>query len=202
MAERHPILKQLPNYLTILRISLVPALVVVMLFIGKEDPATLKPEFLTLSYISALILFALATTDFFDGYLARRLDLVTTTGKFLDPIADKFAVMSAMIMCVSLDRVPAWMVVVIIGREMAVTGLRGIASSEGIVIESSMLGKYKTTFQYVALVALLLHYRCTYLNLNFHNVGTVFLYIALIFTLWSGIEYFLRFSKAALSPKK
>ena len=104
-----------------------------------------------------------------------------------------------MIMLIPLGRIPVWMVIVIIIREIGVTGLRGIAVNEGIVIQASALGKYKTIFQAVALVGLCLHY--SYLNVNFHLVGMAFLWGALIVTLWSGFAYFRKF-KQVISPKK
>jgi CDP-diacylglycerol--glycerol-3-phosphate 3-phosphatidyltransferase len=142
-------------------------------------------------------------TDWLDGYLARRMEIVTTLGKFLDPIADKLLVMAALIMILPFDRAPAWMVLVILGREIVITGLRGIASNEGIVIAASRLGKYKTIFQIVAILGLLLHYdyywffglKNPYLYVNMHNVGIFFLWVATIITIWSGIDYLVRFFK-------
>jgi len=128
-----------------------------------------------------------------DGFFARRYEAVTTLGKFLDPLADKILVSVTMIMLIPLERIPVWMVIVIIAREMAITGLRGIAVSEGIVIQASWLGKYKTIFQCVALVALSLHY--SYFHINFHLVGMVVMWVALAFTVWSGWDYFSQFSR-------
>jgi len=104
-----------------------------------------------------------------------------------------------MIMLIPLQRIPVWMVIVIIAREMAITGLRGIAVSEGIVIQASWLGKYKTIFQCVALVALCLHY--SYFHINFHWVGMVVLWVALAFTVWSGWDYFSQFSREVFTKK-
>jgi len=152
----------------------------------------------------AAILFAVASfTDWLDGYLARRMGIVTVLGKFLDPIADKLIVMAALIMIIPYDRVPAWMVLVIICREVIITGLRGIASTEGIVIAASNLGKYKTIFQIVAILGLLLHYdyywlfgiQSAYFHVNMHNVGIFYLWIAIIITVWSGVDYLMRFFK-------
>jgi len=150
----------------------------------------------------AAALFAVASiTDWLDGYLARRMGIVTIFGKFLDPIADKLIVMAALIMILPFNRVPAWMVLVILGREIIITGLRGIASSEGIVIQASDLGKYKTIFQIVAIIGLVLHYNYnwffgishTLLTVNMHNVGMFFLWIATVLTVWSGVDYLARF---------
>ncbi len=117
--------------------------------------------------------------------------MVTTFGQFLDPLADKLIVSAALIMLIPLGRVPAWMVVVIVGRELAITGLRTIAVSEGKVISADGLGKKKMVFQIVAILGLLLHYE--YFGVNFHLVGMFFLWLAVVLTLWSGFNYFRRF---------
>ncbi len=184
------LIRHLPNILTLLRILLIPPLVVILFSPSRQ------------AGFFAAALFAVASiTDWLDGYLARRLNIVTMLGKFLDPIADKLMVMSALIMILPFGRVPAWMVLVILGREIVITGLRSIASSEGIVISASKLGKYKTIFQIVAILGLLLHYdyywffgvENPYLYANMHNIGMFFLWIATIITIWSGIDYLVRF---------
>jgi len=180
----------LPNMLTFARIACIPILVLTLL---KDTPA--------MSLIAALIFSLASITDWLDGYLARRLDLVTVMGKFLDPLADKLIVMAALIMMIPLDRVPAWAVFLLIAREVIVTGLRSVASSEGIVIAASNLGKYKTIFQMVAIIVLLLHYDyCWFFGLDipllcadFHNVGLFFFYVSLVLTLWSGMDYLVKF---------
>lgn len=137
-------------------------------------------------------MFGLASiSDLLDGFLARRRKLVTTLGKFLDPLADKLVVSAALIMLIPLGRVPAWMVVVIVGRELAITGLRTVAVSEGQVISADYLGKQKMVFQIVAILGLLLHYE--YFSVNFHAVGMFFMWVAVIMTLWSGFNYFRSF---------
>ena len=170
----------LPNSLTLFRIACIPVLVILLFFPHKAT-----------SFLAALV-FALASiSDLLDGFLARRQQLVTTLGKFLDPLADKLIVSSALIMLVPLGRAPAWMVVVIVGRELAITGLRSMAVSEGKVISADKLGKKKMVFQIVAILGLLLHYE--YFGINFHAVGMFFLWLAVILTLWSGINYFRTF---------
>jgi CDP-diacylglycerol--glycerol-3-phosphate 3-phosphatidyltransferase len=170
----------LPNSLTLFRIACIPVLVILLFFPHKAT-----------SFLAALV-FALASiSDLLDGFLARRRQLVTTFGKFLDPLADKLIVSSALIMLVPLGRAPAWMVVVIVGRELAITGLRSMAVSEGKVISADELGKKKMVFQIVAILGLLLHYE--YFGVNFHVVGMFFLWLAVVLTLWSGINYFRRF---------
>ena len=169
----------LPNLLSLLRIALVPFLVYFLTDIG--------PLF---SALAALTFFVASLTDYFDGYLARRHGHATTLGKFLDPLADKLVVVAALIMLTAINRfprVPAWMVVVIVGRELAVTGLRAIASSEGVILPAEELGKYKMIFQMFALHGLLLHY--SYFHLDFHLAGMYFLWLSLVLGVWSGIDY-------------
>ena len=182
----------LPNTLTLLRIAAIPLLA-----------AFLMSESRSSGFWAAAIFSAASITDWLDGYLARRMGIVTVFGKFLDPIADKLIVMAALIMILPFNRVPAWMVLVILGREIIITGLRGIASTEGIVIQASDLGKYKTIFQIVAIIGLILHYNYnwlfgishTLLTVNMHNVGMFFLWIATVLTVWSGADYLFRFIK-------
>jgi len=182
----------LPNILTMARIAAVPVTVVVLLFDSR-----------TAGLWAAGIFGAAAITDWLDGYLARRMEIVTILGKFLDPLADKLIVMAALIMFIPLGRAPAWAVFVILAREMVITGLRSIASSEGIVIAASDLGKYKTIYQMAAIPALCLHYdyywffgvRLEFLHANMQNVGMFFFWIAFALTVWSGLDYFFKFFK-------
>jgi CDP-diacylglycerol---glycerol-3-phosphate 3-phosphatidyltransferase len=179
-----------PNILTMIRIAAIPLLCVLLL----------SPERRPCFWAAALFAAA-SVTDWLDGYLARRMGIVTVFGKFLDPIADKLIVMAALIMILPFDRVPAWMVLVILGREIIITGLRGIASTEGIVIPASNLGKFKTIFQLVAIIGLLLHYDYHWffsidhplLVVNMHHVGMFYLWIATVITIWSGVDYLHKF---------
>lgn len=180
----------LPNILTMMRIAAIPLLAALLMSPSRS------------AGFWAASLFAIASiTDWLDGYLARRMGIVTIFGKFLDPIADKLIVMAVLIMILPFNRVPAWMVLIILGREIIITGLRGIASSEGIVIQASDLGKYKTIFQIVAILGLVLHYNYNWffgishelLTVNMHNVGMFYLWIATALTVWSGIDYLYRF---------
>ena len=170
----------LPNILSLFRIAVAPVLVLILL----------NPD-RTLSIVASLLFLLAALTDIADGYLARKRGLITTLGKFLDPLADKLLIMTALIMLIPLGRVPAWFVAVIVGREIAVTGLRAVAADGGIVIAAGKSGKYKTVFQTAAVTALLFHY--PFYGVNSHVVGMVFLWIALVLTVWSGIEYFVLF---------
>lgn len=182
----------IPNILTLLRIAAIP-LLVILLFSPSRDSG----------FWAAALFSAASFTDWLDGYLARRMGIETVFGKFLDPIADKLIVMAALIMILPFDRVPAWMVLVILSREIIITGLRGIASTEGIVIQASDLGKFKTIFQLVAIIGLLLHYDYHWffgidhplLTVNMHNVGIFYLWIATVITIWSGVDYLARFVK-------
>lgn len=177
MSRNQGQISNLPNTLSTMRLVLIPAVVICLYFPGRLG-----------SFLAALFFGLAAITDLLDGFYARRYKVVTPLGKFLDPLADKLLVSATMIMLVALGRIPTWIVILIVGREMAVTGLRGIAVIEGKVIEASSLGKYKTIFQSVALICLSLHYR--YLKVDFHAVGMIFLWGALILTMWSGWVYF------------
>jgi CDP-diacylglycerol--glycerol-3-phosphate 3-phosphatidyltransferase len=170
----------LPNSLTLFRVACIPVIVILLFFPHKA-----------ISFLAALVFGLASISDLLDGFLARRQQLVTTFGKFLDPLADKLIVSAALIMLIPLGRAPAWMVVVIVGRELAITGLRSMAVSEGKVISADELGKKKMVFQIVAILGLLLHYE--YFGINLHAVGMFFLWLAVILTLWSGFNYFRRF---------
>jgi len=185
-------LLNLPNLLTLARIAAIPAVVILLMFDTR-----------TTGFIAAAVFGAAAVTDWLDGWLARRWEVVTVLGKFLDPLADKLIVMAALIMLIPLERVPAWAVFLILAREMVVTGLRSIASSEGIVISASDLGKYKTIFQMTAIPGLLLHYdyywlfglRWEIFHVDMHNFGIFYFYVAFFMTMWSGGDYLFKFFK-------
>lgn len=171
-----------PNALTLFRILAVPLIIALMYF----------PNRLT-CYLAGLVFSAAAITDYLDGYLARQKGMVTNLGKVMDPIADKLLVSSTLIMLASLDWVPAWAVCVIIGREFAVTGLRSIIAQNRLDLSASWLGKYKTGFQIAAMIPLLFHYPLW--TIDFDVIGMFFFWGAVVFTLWSGIDYFVRFRK-------
>jgi len=171
-----------PNTLSMFRVAAVPLIVILLLW----------PYRIT-TFFAALIFSIAAITDYFDGFFARQRGLVSNLGKILDPLADKLLVSSSFIMLASLGWIPAWLVCIIIGRELAVTGLRSIMSEHRLDVSASKLGKYKTGFQIAAIIPLLLHY--PYLGINLHMIGYVLLWGALIFTIWSGADYFIRFRK-------
>lgn len=172
----------LPNSLTIFRIFLVPVLVVVLLtkFEGKEIWAV------------AIFLVA-ATTDALDGYVARRRGQVTALGTLLDPVADKLLVSAALISLVEEGLAPAWMVVIIVGRELAVSGLRSLASQRGIQIAASVWGKFKMISQVLAIVLLILDRK---LPLPFSRSGETMLWVVVVLAVFSAADYFLRFYRS------
>jgi len=169
-----------PNIITLTRISVVP-----FLFFLLTSPGPFW------SFVLAVLFVVAAVTDLLDGFIARKYKMITTMGKFLDPLADKLIVNSAMILMIPIGRIDAWIVVIIIMRDLIVDGIRSIASSEGIYIQASMLGKQKTLSQIIAVTALMIHY--PFLGLNAHLVGTITLYVALLMTVYSGIDYFIKF---------
>jgi len=178
MISRHETFN-LPNTITLMRVSVVPFLFILLLSPG---------EFWSL--ILAILFVIASITDFFDGYFARKYQMITTMGKFLDPIADKIMVNTAMILMIPIGRIPAWIVAVTIIRDLIVDVIRSIASSEGIYIQASTLGKQKTVTQIIAVTALIIHY--SIFGINAHAVGTVILYIALVLTIFSGFDYFIK----------
>lgn len=158
---------------------------------GAEMPVT--------HFVGALIFIVASVTDWVDGYYARKYNLVTNMGKFLDPLADKLLVSAAFILLVELGLAPAWVVIIIISREFAVTGLRLILAGQGEVVAANQLGKIKTWAQIIAISALFLH------NTIFALVGIPFddiaLYVALFFTIWSGWDYFYLNRRVLLDSK-
>jgi len=176
-----------PNSLTILRIFFVPLLVVVLL--ERSPNVTLWGVPLNFEVWGVLILALAATTDWLDGYLARRRGEVTTLGILLDPIADKLLISAAFISLVDMSLVPAWMVVIIIGREITVLGLRNIASAEGMIIEASALGKMKMVLQVVAACAVILSRRHVVLKIPAY----ILLWLVVLSAVISAFHYFLKF---------
>lgn len=168
----------LPNKLSIARIFLVPIIVTLILT--------------NFSMRLALCVFLLAAlTDWLDGYIARKSKQVTTLGKLLDPMADKLLICSALIALVEIVRAPAWIVVIIVCREIAITGLRSVAASKGAVIAASKLGKYKTIGEILAVSFLILNEP----PMNKFFLGEILLWIAMALAIISGIEYVIKFNK-------
>lgn len=173
-----------PNLLTLTRILLIPVFVVLF---ATPDPRR--------SIIAAVVFTVAAVTDLLDGYLARRSGQVTKLGKLLDPIADKLLVLSALILLVNVDRVSALVAILIIAREVAVTGIRAIAATEGMIIEAETTGKYKMALQVIAIVLLILEGTALSALGNLHLAGIVTLYLSLILGYVSGAQYVWSFWK-------
>ncbi|WP_019242233.1 MULTISPECIES: CDP-diacylglycerol--glycerol-3-phosphate 3-phosphatidyltransferase [Bacillus] len=179
----------LPNKITVSRICLIPVFLIFMLVDFHWGDLKIGSEYLPIEHlVGALIFIVASVTDWIDGHYARKYNLVTNLGKFLDPLADKLLVSSALIVLVELQLAASWIVIVIISREFAVTGLRLILAGTGEVVAANMLGKIKTWTQIIAVSALLLH------NLPFELISipfaTIALWVSMFFTIWSGWEYF------------
>ncbi|WP_164668931.1 CDP-diacylglycerol--glycerol-3-phosphate 3-phosphatidyltransferase [Virgibacillus doumboii] len=181
----------IPNKITLSRICLIPIFIILMSVPFNWGSWDIGDAELPVSHFVAALLFIVASaTDWIDGHYARKYNLVSNLGKFLDPLADKLLVASALILLVELGMAPAWVVILIISRELAVTGLRLVAAGEGIVLAAGSMGKLKTASQMVAVAALLLH------NFPFSYIGfpfaAIMLYVALFFTVLSGYDYFVK----------
>jgi len=176
-----------PNFLTMCRIGATPGIILLMLCPNRLN-----------AFMAALLFSAAAITDYFDGFFARSRGLTSEFGKLMDPLADKLLVSSALIMIVSHEWIPGWIICIIIGRELAITGLRNVMAENNEDISASNLGKYKTGFQIAAIIPLLIHY--PYFGINFHGIGMFFLWGALIYTVWSGLDYGYRFKRFLVKP--
>ncbi|MCI8491013.1 MAG: CDP-diacylglycerol--glycerol-3-phosphate 3-phosphatidyltransferase [Lachnospiraceae bacterium] len=178
----------LPNKLTVFRVVLIPFFAVFLLYPGLTAYS---------NYIAAAIFVIACLTDFADGKIARTYNLVTNFGKFMDPLADKLLVCAAMICLVETGKLAAWIVIVIISREFIISGFRLIASDNGIVIAASYWGKFKTTFQMLMIIVLVLDFD----NQIFQMLGIVLTYIALALTIISLIDYIIK-NKSVLKEQK
>ena len=165
----------LPNKLTLLRVLMIPFFVVCLLWEGGQNQ--------TLRYVSAAIFIVASLTDMLDGKIARKYGLVTNFGKFMDPLADKLLVCSALICLIELGQLPAWMVIVIISREFIISGFRLIASDNGVVIAASYWGKFKTTFQMIAVIRLMFNLEALRL------LADICVWVALALTMISLADY-------------
>jgi len=186
----------LPNLLTMGRVAAIPFFIWLL-----DSPTPIR------GFWACILFTAAAITDLLDGYLARKLDVVSVLGKFLDPLADKLIVMAALVWLVSLRRVPAWVVVLLLAREISVTGLRSVAASEGVVISAGHEGKTKTALQMIGIVALVLGYpyHLSYLGIDLGvvdmvHVGQMLVYLSLLFSFASAAQY-VRLFAAAVEAK-
>lgn len=169
----------LPNKLTILRTIMIPVFLIFLYIPGLG---------MTGDVLAAVIFVLASVTDFLDGKIARKYNLVTNFGKFMDPLADKLLVCSALIALVDLNRIPAWVVIIIIAREFIISGFRLIASDNGVVIAASYWGKFKTTFQMIMIILLILNIDYPYSNI----INMVIMYIALALTIISLLDYIIK----------
>lgn len=195
-AERRRSLRQdafnIPNVLTMGRIVMIP---LCLWFLDQDTPRS--------GFWAALVFTAAAITDVLDGYLARKLGVVSVLGKLIDPLADKLIVMACLVWMVKMDRIPAWAVIVLLAREFSVTSLRSVAASEGVIISAGQEGKTKTALQMLGIIVLLsgYPYHLSYLGLDLGvvdlaNVGRVLVYLSLVFSVASAAQYLSLFSDA------
>ena len=185
----------LPNMITMVRILVIP---VALFLLNLGTPLSCFWAALTFGFASA--------TDYLDGYLARKMKLVSLTGKFLDPLADKLMVMACLVQLAAMSWISPWIPILLLSRELAVQGLRQIASAEGMIIAAGQGGKWKTAFQLIGLIGLLAHYEYMIqfgffeASINFHRVGWWMMLFSIVFSFWSAGEYFVAFLKAADQP--
>lgn len=189
--------KKLPNILTFLRIVLIPPVMWLML---EETPVA--------NFFATILFTVAAVTDWLDGWLARRQGLESLLGKLLDPLADKLIVNAVLVLAAELGRIPGWFVVLLLSREIAITGLRSIAASEGLSIDVVQSGKLKTALQLIGLVGLLVHERYvvdfvfTSVVVDFNTLGAALLGISMVFSLLSAFTYFRGFGRAVSARAK
>jgi CDP-diacylglycerol---glycerol-3-phosphate 3-phosphatidyltransferase len=179
----------LPNVLTTFRFLVIPVVVVLM-----------KSQSVVINLVAAVLFLVASLTDIVDGYIARKYNIVTNMGKILDPLADKLMVLIVLIMLIPMGRVPDWVVALIVLRETAVTSLRAVAAADGVVISASPLGKFKNMFQVIFTLFLIMYHEFVIpitshfsFILDFRTSGMLLMWIALFLTLWSGVDYFVRF---------
>lgn len=189
----------LPNKITISRILLIPIFLIILLVPSWGDMYFLGADLPVNHFVAAMIFILASATDWVDGHYARKYNLVTNLGKFLDPLADKLLVSAALIVLVEMQMAASWIVIIIISREFAVTGLRLVLAGEGEVVAANQLGKIKTWTQIIAISALLLHNAIFELfSIPFADIS---LWVATFFTIWSGLEYFRMNRKVLLQSK-
>jgi CDP-diacylglycerol--glycerol-3-phosphate 3-phosphatidyltransferase len=198
----------LPNILTYGRIVAIPAVMYLLALCAVgADPQALDPQSRLYSFWATILFSVAAVTDFLDGWVARNWNLGSTLGRFLDPLADKLIVMACLVMLVELERIPGWFAVLLIARELSITSLRAIASSEGLEIRVAQFGKWKTAFQLCGLIGVLVHYEYPVdwgvyaMDFSFHRIGFGLLVLSMGFSLLSAAQYFQKFAVAAASAR-
>ncbi len=193
-------LTNLPNLLTLLRIALIPVLAVLLAFDSEQPPFDQDWMFrYSPGRVAACVLALMGVTDLLDGWFARRWKIESLMGKFLDPLADKLVLLVGLVMLQELERVSAWLVIVLLSRELLITGLRGIAVGEGLVIAAGQAGKLKLLFQMLGL-GFLMWYGSAF-GISAVRAGTWILYAALLISLFSGAQYLASFY-VALNGKR
>ncbi|MBU4484998.1 CDP-diacylglycerol--glycerol-3-phosphate 3-phosphatidyltransferase [bacterium] len=180
-----------PNYITMGRMIAVPVVMFLLTFVNDEKGPTFVNRYF--SFATAWVFIVAMLSDMVDGWYARKYNVVSTFGKFLDPLADKMLFVVTMIMLIPMGRIPAWLVVLFLVREIAITALRGIAASEGIVIAASHWGKYKSAFVTCATAGLLIHYKAW--GVDWRMAAWVMMWPALVLSVGSGIHYVMGFIK-------
>lgn len=183
----------LPNYLTLGRIVMIPA---VLFLIARIDPAKGVRQNLTMGIAAAAVFLIASISDLIDGYYARKHQINGVFGKYFDPLADKLLILAAMIMLIPLGRIPAWMAVLFLAREITVTALRGMAASEELILPADYWGKKKAVLQTAALLGLMIYYPV--LGIDFGKVGWILLILSLIIAVGSGVNYALQFARSIL----
>jgi CDP-diacylglycerol--glycerol-3-phosphate 3-phosphatidyltransferase len=188
----------LPNLLTMGRIVMIP---VCLVFLGADTPKA--------GFWAAIVFTLAALTDLIDGWLARKMNVVSVLGKLLDPLADKLIVMATLVWMVPMGRIPAWVVVLLLGRDIAVTGLRSVAASEGVVIAAGEEGKAKTALQMIGIICLIVGYpyRLSYVGFDLGavdlvHVGRMLVYLSIVFSLTSAAQYVRLFALAVEAKAK
>lgn len=208
--KRRGVLRQelfnLPNSLTMLRVAVIP---VVLWLLHRSDLADSTPwQARQATFWATLLFFAASVTDFLDGWLARRMDLQSMFGKFMDPLADKLLVMAVLIELVALQRAPSWLVALLLSREIGITGLRAIATEEGIEVGTDQTAKWKTALQMCGLAGLMIHFPVqTDLGViagvvDYHRVGLALLLVSMVFSLASAGAYLMRFVRGAFGVQR
>ncbi len=177
----------LPNLLTLVRVGSIPLLVGLLYLPGQ-----------VWSRVAGGLFFVAGLTDLFDGWLARRLKKVTVVGQYLDPVADKLLIASMLVMLSALDRLPAWITILVVCREIAVTGMRALAASHGLSVPSDLWGKWKTALQMLGVFLLVLYYPLGEFQPAFWGLGCMWL--AVLITAWSGLAYAYRFREQLREP--